>query len=98
MSPKLSVLLTAAALAIPALAAAQSTALNLPPPPKPIPPAPLPSYAVPGTNVVLAPMAPPANNPGNKTVISPGVVTAPSGQGQAPQPPSPAVFVSIPLK
>ncbi len=94
-SIKLSALLATTALAFPMLAAGQSRVPNIPAPP-PVAPAPLPSYRIPQTNVIIAPVAPPANNPGNRTVISPGTITPPSGQNQAPQAPVPAVFVTIP--
>jgi hypothetical protein len=95
---KLSALLAATSLAFPMLAAAQSATIrNLPAPPPPAKSTPLPSYTIPRTNVDVALTAPPASNPGTRTVISPGVVTPPSGHNQPPQPSQPAVFVTIPI-
>ena len=41
------------------------------PPPPPVPPA-QPGGPIPGTNIVVTPITPPASNPGNQTTISPG--------------------------
>ena len=46
------------------------------PPPPPLPPPP-PTTTIPGTNIYVTPTAPPSNNSGNLTTISPGGMSQP---------------------